>query len=172
MLNRPAAEEYNAYYDGYIQHVPEGDLFELMAAQVDELNEVFDGVSNDVAETLHAPYTWTLKQLLGHLIDAEKIFGCRAHRFGCGDLQALPGMEQNQYVDGLDFSGCQLGDLVAELQHLRRGNLAFFKRLSNEAFDHVGTADGNPISVRALAYIMHGHVAYHLVIARKRLAGS
>ena len=93
-----------------------------------------------------------------------------AHRFACHDLRPILGMEQNAYVDNLDYDLPQLTDLTIELKCTRRSNTLFFKRLTAAAWDRRGTADGNVISVRAIAYILVGHVTHHLEIIKQRVA--
>lgn len=169
-LRRPFSDEYNEYYQGYLDCVPEGDLFETLENQIGYFQDVFGKISDEEASKLHDPYTWTIKQVAGHLIDAEKLFGWRAHRFGCGDETPLPGMEQNPYVDAIDYTQISLAELADELEHTRRSNFSFLKRLSSESWDRTGTADGNSITVRALAYMLVGHINYHMRIVEKRVA--
>ncbi len=104
------------------------------------------------------------------MIDVEKVFGYRAHRFACNDLRPILGMEQNDFVDSLDYESPLLGDMVVELKCSRRRNWCFLKRIPETAWSRTGTADGNVMSVRAIAYILVGHVSHHLEIIKKRLA--
>jgi len=171
VIGRPAASEYHEYYGPYVDCVPEGDLLELLRSQVDDLKGLVKRVvENDEASRLHEPYTWTIKQVVGHLIDSEKLFGWRAHRFGVGDETPVPGMEQNPYVDGMDYTKVSLFELAHEWELARHSNLCFFRRLPDQAWGNVGTASDNPITVRALAYLLVGHVNYHMKILEKRIA--
>ena len=170
VIGRPAASEYNQYYGPYIDCVPDGDLLELLENQIGELKGLLKGISDEEATKLHEPYTWTIKQVAGHLIDSEKLFGWRAHRFGVGDETPVPGMEQNPYVDGMDYTKISLAELADEWELARRSNLSFFRRLSNKAWDNVGTASDNPITVRALAYLLVGHIIHHIQVMEKRVA--
>ena len=166
---RPATTEHAEYYGRYIDLVPDGDILELLENQIAEFTDVLNSVSEEQAGVLHEPYTWTIKQVVGHLIDVEKVFGYRAHRFACNDLRPILGMEQNDFVDGLDYESPLLSDLAVELKCSRRSNCYFLKRVPEGAWNRTGTADGNVISVRAAAYILVGHVTHHLEIIRKRL---
>lgn len=168
VLRRPSPDEYKEYFSSYIDCVPEGELFEMLESQIEHFQNALAKISDEEASVLHEPYTWTIKQVVGHLIDSEKLFGWRAHRFGCGDDTPLPGMEQNPYVEAIDYSKTRLPELANELEYTRRSNVSFLRRLSNEAWDRVGTADGNPITVRALAYLLVGHINHHMRIAEKR----
>lgn len=168
-MRPPHPDEYFEYYRGYIQLVPAGGLWDLLAQQVDEVPALFAGVSDSAASVPHPPYTWTLKQVVGHLIDAERIFANRLHRFAAGDFQALPGMEQDPYIAHQDFESPPLIDLIDELVHCRQANLLLIRRTKPQAWDYRGVASGHPITVRALAYILAGHIRHHLQIVRKRL---
>ena len=166
---RPSTTEYAEYYGLYIDRVPNGDILELLENQIAEFTDVLSAVSEEQAGALHAPYTWTIKQVVGHLIDVEKVFGYRLHRFACNDLRPILGMEQNDFVNSLDYEAPLLSDMVVELKCSRRSNRYFLKRIPETAWSRMGTADGNVISVRASAYILVGHVIHHLEIIRKRL---
>lgn len=168
-IQRPGPGEYNAFYQTYMDCVDDGNVVDQLENQITDLRDVLGSVSSDVANEIHAPYTWTIKQVIGHLIDAEKIFGSRLHRFGCGDLQSVPGMDHIPYVSKMNYDQIPLASLVDELVSTRRSNLAFVKRLPPTAWDNSGAADDNMISVRALIYILVGHINHHLKIIRKRV---
>ena len=170
VIGRPAESEYHEYYGPYVDCVPDGDLLELLENQIADLKGLLKPVSEEEAAKLHEPYTWTIKQVAGHLIDSEKLFGWRAHRFGVGDETPVPGMEQNPYVEGMDYTTVSLTDLVDEWELARRSNLCFFRRLSGQAWGNVGTASDNPITVRALAYLLVGHIVHHAKILENRIA--
>ena len=169
MNERPISNDYDPFYETYIQFVPDGDLVELLNLQIREIRSMLDGICEKQTVRLHAPYTWTLKQLVGHLIDAEKIFGCRAHRFACNDQQPVPGMDQNDYVNALTYDEVDFNQLIDEWEHTRRSNLLFLKRIPRNTLQNRGVADGKSITVLALACIMYGHVAYHAEIIGRRL---
>ncbi len=166
---RPESEEYFEFYSNYVSQVPPGDFFQLLNGQVAELRGLFENVNEEQALTLHAPYTWTCKQVVGHLIDAERIFANRLHRFSAGDLQPLPGMDQGPYITNNDYVAPSLRSLVDELVHCRQANALLLRRIKPESWDNCGIASGHPITVRALAYILIGHINHHLKILRQRL---
>jgi DinB superfamily len=166
---RPSNDEAFEYYFTYIRLVLPGNIIELAKKQIDELQVLFRDVPEAVAMKLHAPYTWTIKQVVGHMIDAERIFADRLHRFACGDFQPLPGMEQEPYVANCDYESPSLASLVDELCLCRQANVLLLRRLRPEVWSNRGIASGNPVTVRALACILVGHVNYHLEIVRKRL---
>ena len=128
------------------------------------------GVAESEASVCHSPYTWTIKQVVGHLTDAERVFGYRALRFARGDSTPLPGFDENAYAKAICLDGIPLTDLVAEFANLRRSHVAFFEHLSEDAWQRRGTANNVAVSVRALAYILVGHERHHAAILRKRLS--
>ena len=169
MSRQPKVEEYAPYYGQYIDLVSEGDVRVLLEQQIAQFSDVLGAIPEEQANVLHAPYTWTIKQVVGHMIDVEKVFGYRAHRFACNDLRPILGMEQNEFVDNLEYSESFLSDLAVELKCTRRSNSLFFKRIPDTAWNRMGTADGNSMSVRAIAYILVGHITHHLEIIKQRL---
>ena len=169
-LRTPDPGESFEYYHRYIRNVPSGNILDLARGQVEELRAVFDRVSECEATKLHQPFTWTLKQVVGHLIDAERIFVDRLHRFAAGDVQPIPGMDQNDYVNSFDYDSPSLGELVDELTLCRQANVLLLNRLKVSAWDQGGVASGHAVTVRALAYILVGHIEYHLKIVKRRLS--
>lgn len=171
-IARPEPGEYRDYYATYVDLVPDGDLVSLLAGQITELHEVLDPLTEAQAMTVHAPFTWHIKQVVGHLIDVERIFGNRLHRFSANDLQAVPGMDHHIYVANQDSGSVTLASLVRELECCRDANLLLLSRIRPSAWDLQAEADGHPVSVRAIAWILAGHVIHHLQIIRQRLAGE
>ncbi len=171
-MQRPSAAEYAAFYAKYIDRVPETDILAAMAAQLDEALAFLRAIPEAQGDVCHAPYTWTVKQVVGHLTDGERIFGYRALRFARGDATPLPGFEENDYTKSAEYERLSLGDVVNEFEAVRRSSLWLFRNLPEAAWGRTGTANGSPVSVRALAYIVVGHVRHHGGILRKRLAAG
>jgi hypothetical protein len=167
----PATDEYAEYYGNYIKLVPDGNIIDLMESQIQEMRDVLGSINEDEASVFHEPYTWTIKQVVGHMIDVERVFGYRALRFGCRDLRPILGMEQNPWVENTDYETPQIAALLEELEYSRLANLCFFKRLKPDAWGLRGVADGKEVTVRAIAYILVGHIIHHLDIIKKRVAG-
>lgn len=165
----PKPDEAFEFYSTYLRLVPNGNLFEMATDQIADLVRLSQSLSEDLASMVHSPYQWTIKQVIGHMIDTERIFAGRLHRFACGDFQPLPGMDQEPYVANCDYSTPSIGDLIAELCDLRRANVRLMKRLKPDQWDHRGVASGHPVTVRALGYMMVGHITYHMQIIDKRL---
>jgi hypothetical protein len=168
--HRPDKSEYFDYYDTYVQNVPEGDLLENASTQVLELQEFFASMPEVQSNVLHAPFTWTIKQVVGHMIDTERIFANRLHRFACGDFQPESGMDQDVYVRNCNYEAPSLASLVDEWRFLRLANVLLMQRLTPSAWGNIGVASEHKVSVRALGYMLVGHVAYHMKIVRSRIA--
>lgn len=167
-MNRPEKNEYNEYYETYASLVPETEIVPALENQVVEIQDIFAAISEEKGSFAYAEDKWTIKELLGHLIDTEKMFAYRALRIARADKTPIEGFEQNGYVENGNFNSRNLADLTEEFLLLRRTNLYFFKNLDDDAWLRTGTASGFPFSVRALAYISVGHVRHHLNILKNR----
>jgi hypothetical protein len=126
-------------------------------------------VSEEDSCQIHRPYTWSIKQVLGHINDCERIFGGRALRFARGDASPVPGFDENAYADQARSDQRAWSSLVDEFEAVRRSHLALLESLDEEAWRRKGIANGKEISVRALAYVIVGHQRHHLNIVRSRL---
>lgn len=168
MISRPATGEYDPYYGRYISLVPDGDLIQLLLAQIDKTTNVLSTVTASKAEFRYAPGKWSIKEVVGHLGDSERIFSYRALRFARGDTTPLPGFEQDDYVKSANFDARQLEDLVNEFRAVRQATITLLKSFDEEALRRHGVANDQPISVRALAYIIAGHELHHLDVLRAK----
>ena len=167
-MTRPEKGEYAEYYDRYISLVEETDIVTVLEKQQAELDEIFQTITEEKSHFAYAADKWTIKELIGHLIDGERIFSYRALRISRGDETPIEGFEQDDYIENSNFNSTPLTDLIEELLLNRRANLIFFKNLSDEAWLRTGTASDSPVSVRALAYIMAGHIRHHIKILNER----
>ncbi len=167
-MNRPEKEEYAEYYETYVSLVEETDIVFALEKQSSEWQNLFAEISAEKVDFRYAEGKWSIKEVVGHLIDGERVFAYRALRFSRNDKTSLPGFEQNSYVANSNFSNAEFTDLVEELSLLRQANILFFKNLSDEAWLRTGTASEAEVSVRALAYIMVGHIRHHAKILRSR----
>jgi DinB family protein len=168
--SRPDTTEYAPPYETYIKLVPEQDILTQLDQQIEGTLALLRDVSEAEAETRHAPYTWSVKEVVGHLIDCERIFGVRALRFARHDSTALPGFDENPYVEHARFDARPLVSLAQEFELVRRSHLLFFRGLDGDAWLRGGVANGHSVTVRALAYIIAGHERHHINILHKRLA--
>jgi hypothetical protein len=165
---RPASDEYLAYYERYIALVPDGNLVELLGAQNLETVRLLSGVDDKRGLYAYAPGKWTIKEVIGHLSDAERVFTHRALRFARGDAQPLPGFDENAYVPAGRFNERPIGDLVDEFRAIRASTVHLFRYLSEEEMARRGIANNNPISVRALGFVIAGHERHHAKLLRER----
>jgi uncharacterized damage-inducible protein DinB len=168
-IGLPQPGEYNPDFAGYI------DKARSFADPIQKLDEQRREVLSllrplDAEEQLHryAPGKWSVKELLGHIIDTERIFAYRALRVARADQTPLPSFEENAYAAASEAERCDWNELLDEFEHVRRASILLLRHLPEAAWTRMGTASEAPISVRALAYIMIGHVAHHLEILRER----
>ena len=165
---RPAADEFAPYYGKYIDRVPEGSILDLLESQLPAVMDVLDDVSEDRAGYRYEPGKWSIREVIGHIADTERVMAYRALRIARKDRTPLPGFEENDFVANANFESRTLLSLVDEWATVRRATQALFEGLEPASGDERGTASNNPVSVRALAYIIHGHVEHHLGILRER----
>ena len=165
---RPAAGEFLPYYGAYIDQVRDGDIVDIMSQQLPDMISLIKSIPEADGDKRYAPDKWSIREVIGHVIDGERIFSYRALRFARADATPVPGFDENSYVTNAPFSQVSLADLASELEHLRRATVHFFSNLGEEAWSRRGTANGAQISVRALAYILAGHELHHAKVIRTR----
>lgn len=178
-IKTPKNDEFDAFYEGYIQAASEKDVWDLLENQPAHLNQLFDSV--DQAETIvpHHPYTWTLRQVLGHLIDVERTFSFRMMHVAVGfqkegsnqvePAEDLVGMDQDQYVNQFRYTEISTPTLLKEFDLNRQSNLLMIQRFHPEFLDRSCIISGCHVTVRALIFMLVGHVRYHQKIMAKRL---
>lgn len=166
---RPQPDEHSPYYAKYIALVPQDDL-SIAGHLADQHHETVDALrkAKAKADYSYAPGKWTVKEVIGHMCDAERIFAYRALRFSRGDATELPGFDENEYVARSNFRDRTIEDLLEELWAVRAATLSLAKHLPESSLANRGSANGAPISVRALLYIIAGHERHHLAILRER----
>jgi DinB family protein len=167
-MNKPDSKEYAPYFEKYISLVPEGEIVVTLGLQIESTLGLVRGLSAAQGDLRYAPGKWSVKEVIGHLIDAERIFAYRALRFARRDATPLPGFDENSFVDNAGFGSRSLADLAEEFEHTRKSNLYLFKSLDADSSLRLGTASDNKISVRAIAYIVAGHELHHVGILQSR----
>jgi hypothetical protein len=167
-LPRPGADESAPFYHGYIEKVPGDRIGEYLAAQGRDIERILAPLDDAAARFRYAPDKWSVKEVLGHLCDVERVFTYRLLRIARADATPLPGFDENAYVPPAEFDARPLADLLREFQTLRAGTLALVEGLPAAAWDRRGQASGKSISTRAIAYILVGHVTHHLGVLRER----
>ena len=167
-LARPQATEFAPFYAGYVARVPEDDVLSVLQKQQDEIRQLARALPAVRESFRYAEGKWSIREVLGHLIDGERVFGYRAFCFSRGEQAPLPSFDEGQYVAEAGADRIPAAELGDEFASVRAANLAFLRRLSAAEGARLGTASGAPISVRALAYVMVGHPRHHVAVLRER----
>jgi uncharacterized damage-inducible protein DinB len=170
--NKPEANEFARYYSKYISLVRDGDVVSTLRQQLDNSLSLLRGIPEDKANSRYAPEKWSVKEVVGHVLDTERIFGYRALRFARNDQTPLNGFEQDDYVRAGNFGRIRLSDLADEFQNVRQANIHLFRSLDDAAWLRRGAANENEVSVRALAYIIAGHELHHMGILKSKYLQS
>jgi uncharacterized damage-inducible protein DinB len=169
MIANLKLDEYAPFYANYVSKaVAQGDILQTLTRLQETTYSFFESIGEDKANYAYAEGKWTIKQLVGHMIDAERVFAYRVLCFSRGDENALPGFDENAYVERADLSSRTLQELAQEFKALRGANLYLFHSLNEKQLLYTGIASGNPVSVRALLYITAGHELHHLDIIKER----
>lgn len=168
IVTRPEPGEYSQYYHGYIQSVKEDDIFAVLSRQPAELKALLKGLSEKQCETGYAPGKWSIKELLCHIIDTERVFAYRALRFSRKDRTPLAGFEQDDYVKASMANDRAIASLINEFEHLRLANIELFSSFNNTTIHRTGEANHNEVSIRALIWITAGHAAHHFRILKEK----
>jgi hypothetical protein len=171
-IARPALSEHSPYYSRYIDLVPEGDVLDLMGEQLNDTLELLDGLDETRASHRYAPDKWSIKEVVQHVIDTERVFSYRALRFSRNDSTPLPGFDENSFAANAGAHERPLEDLARELRLVRLATIALYDSLTPDATARIGIANETPCSVRALAYITAGHERHHVRILRERYLGE
>ena len=165
---RPTADEFYEYYGKYISKVPDVDLISLLREQAVETVTLLQNLTPQQANFAYEPGKWTVKEVVGHISDAERVFAYRAMRIARKDQTPLESFDENAYVANANFGRRPLGDLLEELQVVRASSIHLAKSLDADALGRRGTASGHGITVRALFYIIAGHERHHVDLLRER----
>ena len=164
----PEASEYNPYYGRYIALVKTDNIVATLETQVQDTLATLRRIDESKANHRYAPDKWTVKALLGHISDTERIFAYRALRISRADKTPIEGFEQDDYVRFGPFETCRWRDLVDEFGAIRRTTVSLFRNLNEEAWTRRGTASGHEVTVRALAFMIAGHELHHRNILREK----
>lgn len=165
---RPEKNEYAEFYGGYVASIAEDDVMAVLRQQIDEMRSVVASLDDARGDYRYADGKWSIKDLLGHILDGERVFAYRILRFARADDTPLPGYDQDPYVIHNNAPQRKFTDLFEEFELLRRANIKLIENLDETALMRSGTASGNPVSVRALVTILAGHVRHHLNVLNER----
>ena len=165
---RPHSNDYAPYYAKYVMLVPDGDFLETLETQLNEMKKLLEPLTNQQGDFRYAPGKWSIKETLGHVNDAERVFAYRILRLARGDQTPLPGFEQDDYVKVANSSARKLSDLLEEFTAIRRATIALIRSLDAVSWLRRGTASGTEVSVLAIAFIIAGHALHHRAIFEKQ----
>jgi hypothetical protein len=168
MIGRPDATEAAPYYFTYIDQVVGDNVLATIENQLAEALSLFAGISEKKSEHRYAPEKWSIRQLLNHVTDTERAFAFRTLWFARGFDSSLPGFDQNIAAAGAEADRISWAQHVEEFRQVRLSTISLFKNMPETAWSRSGVASDNPFTVRAMAYIVAGHVAHHLRILRER----
>ena len=170
--SRPGVDEYASSFAGYVARIAEDeDILAVLARQLDEFLGRLNGIPDARGDYRYSPDKWSIKEVVGHLSDTERVFAYRALRIGRGDTTPLPSFDDQAYVAELRTDDRTLADLVEEWGDIRRATVALYRNLPPAAWYRRGIASDQPISVRALAFVIAGHVRHHLEVLEARYIG-
>ncbi len=167
MTGQPLPTEYAEYYGDYVKHAPDENIIDALGKQLVDTLAVIRRIPEDKT-TEHPDGKWSVREVIGHLCDCERIFSYRAYRFAHNDKNELAGFEQDDYVREGGANSRPTDDLLDEYALLRRANISAFRRITPEIGMRSGVASGKPMSVRALLYVTLGHERRHIQILRER----
>lgn len=167
-LGRPQPSEYHPYFETYVSEVAEDRILPLLVRQVDEVRRALDAVEEDRAGFRYAEGKWSIREVVGHLADTERLFAYRALCFARGEQQPLPGFDEDAYVAQGGFEAVPLAELVEEFCVTREASVLLYRHLPGETWGRGGLANQKVLTVRSLAYILVGHVRHHLRVLHER----
>lgn len=166
--NRPQPGQYAPFYEKYIALVPEGDYQTILEHQMQAWRQLPGSLTDKQADFRYAPGKWSIKEVIGHVTDAERIFSYRLLRIARGDQTPLPGFEQDDYIKTAKSSSRSLASLLEEFESVRRATITLVRSLDDNAWLQQGVASGKEITVTALAFIIAGHERHHWVILQEQ----
>ncbi|MCM3090618.1 MULTISPECIES: DinB family protein [unclassified Cytobacillus] len=172
MLKKPESNEYAPYYEKYVSSIPEGDLLQILDEQMRETMNLVKDLKEDQAQFRYAPEKWTIKEVIGHITDTERIMSYRMLCIGRGEKAELPGYDDNQYVKNGKFNRFSIRELSAQMSQVRQNTIALLKSLDDEALLRRGNANGTEVTARAIAYIIAGHEHHHRTLIKERYMGA
>ncbi|MFB7139112.1 DinB family protein [Gottfriedia sp. NPDC056225] len=167
-MSRPEPNEYNPHFKGYIGLVPEGDLQTILRKQLEESISFFKAISKEKSEYRYAEGKWSIKEVLGHLVDCERIMCYRLLAIARGDKSPLPSFDENAYNENAKFKRLDIERIINEYETVRLATLSLLANLSDETLELEGTVLNHPTTPRAIAYIIAGHELHHLKIINER----
>jgi hypothetical protein len=167
-VERPNPEEYAEAYHNYVSKVPGSDVIGFLEEQLKSVSALLRGIDDAKAGSAYQPGKWTIKELVGHLIDSERVFAYRALVFARNDTAALPGFDQDLWVQGASYANLPMAEIIDEFESLRRSTILQLRHFDAAAWDRRGTANDKKMTTRAAAYVIAGHTQHHVDILKSR----
>jgi uncharacterized damage-inducible protein DinB len=167
-MNRPEKSEYAPYFERYVGKVPDGDIRDFLFSQLTEFGGLIGTIGEERAAYRYAEGKWSVKQVVGHIVDTERIFGYRALAIARGDKTPLPSFDQDAYVEGGGFDARSMTDIAVEFTTLRQSMIRLFGSFDEKAWLQRGSAGDNEATVRAIAWIIVGHLIHHRGVLLER----
>lgn len=165
---RPVPGTYGTYYQKYVDLVPDGDMRRLLPVIFDGDFRALRTITPEQERYRYAAGKWSIREAVGHMIDTERVFSYRALRIARGDTTPLASFDENRFVASARYDDIPLDQILSELMAVHASTILLFENMADEAWDRIGTASENPVSVRALAYLIAGHELHHMNIFRER----
>jgi len=165
---KPSIHEYPSYYRGYIDFVPEGSLSDNLVKQLEDTLELLSDITETQANFRYAPGKWTLKEVIGHITDTERIMSYRLLRIARGDKTPLAGYDDEKYVKESSFRTRSISELLEDFIVVRQSTLSLMRGLPETVWSRTGFANNSEISVNAIAYIIAGHELHHVKIIKEK----
>lgn len=166
-IQKPQLQDYPSFYTPYIDLIND-DVMKELENQSTTFYAFIKNIPTEKADYRYAEGKWSVKEVIGHVLEVERIMTYRALAISRGDQQSLPGMDEDNYIAHSNYANQDLADMAEEFLHLRNANIYLFKSFSPEMLDRKGIANGNPITVAALVYIVAGHLSHHVMVLRNR----
>jgi hypothetical protein len=168
MLQRPLTSEYPEYYVPYVELVPEEDLLTILSEDLKSTIALFEGISDEDGYFRYAPNKWSIKEVLGHMTDTERIMSYRLLRIGRGDQTALAGFNENDFVEGSQINKQSIKDILEDFIATRKATITLIKNMPTDAWVNKGNANNTEVTTRAIGYIIAGHAIHHKQIINER----
>ena len=171
-MSRPSKNDYAEYYHKYIQEIDGDNIFEVLEKQLNATLNLFKNISEDKGNYSYAAGKWSIKEVIGHCIDTERIFAYRALCIARGEKKSLPGMEQDDYAKKGEFNRRTLKNLLNEYELVRKSNIILFNSFQEKVLQNIGIASDNEVTVLGLMFIIAGHELHHIKVIKEKYLKS
>lgn len=167
-MKKPLPGDYSPYYQDYIDSVVEDDALKFLREQLKAITDFFNSIPEEKGKLSYAKGKWTVKEVIGHIIDTERIMAYRALCIARGEKQPLPGFDQDSYVANAKSNSRKISELVDEFRKVRESNIVLFYSLDEDSFNNRGVVNGKEVTVKALLFIVAGHCAHHINVLKEK----